>query len=942
MPASLFKRMKGNMYDTEASEESSKGKTKKNKKEKFSRKEQEQEEKLNKMHEASIKRRNQPYSPGEEEEEESDEDIDAMVDLGELKEETPEEARRNEKAKIKESNKLLHSHLKKKRKSPRKEEKEEEEEEEEEEISSEESGNEEEEEEPGEECNLIDDEEEEEQEQEKRKKKKNKKNKKNKKENNSNKKSKAKKKPSKHSSQESEDSEEEEEEERNNPFGNRQRVVKANIYGTIITTEELEELFELYETNIREVVAQINENRREVKEEGRDVILHAFIRKWAIEKEQTPFDIIQKVGYPNVFADVESVNIINNNYLAKNGSSSSSNEKEGEKDKGKKKDIAMRVKELADNFKREWTDIYKLFYRYYLLDEPVIAELNRILKIIVSCQEIVFNTLQCHEASFVGSNYSPIGFSPFLFHASDLSLDKHNAVGQIWLYTIWKSQRDDLLLQDGYFYKEVSYDGYRTHAYECYKSVEQYIRQSVDKHTEEKIWMQITKGDALNAAVKHISTGYDPDIPNLVKDRRVWSFRNGLYDSSNDTFYPYAKGNLPNKIACRFIDNDFTYSGPIGQDWHFNADETEAYNDSNELIYRKKNGNEMEEEEKEEEEEEEKMQDDERGRYNNSSRKNRVSNQLPLPSYMSLPTPHFDKMLNYQGFPREVQKLLWVVLGRYTCELGSADSDNWQIVPFLWGKASTGKSTIWAHWMRIYSPADTQAISNNIEPQFGLEPLLNKWICYCLEVKKSFRLDQALFQSMVSGEEISVSRKNKLARTVKWNVHMGLAGNELMGYVDKSGSITRRLLTWWFNNEIDNKDIDTSLSNRLLEELPIHIRKATQAYKWFKERVGNKSLWSVIDTYFTKTQNKLREETSSIAKFLSSSRFKYDKDFRLPVVKFDEIYAKWVRDKEPSSEADIEKEFRRRKVTKEFGPYMYEGKEHTGDIYVGIMDNSMM
>jgi ABC-type cobalamin/Fe3+-siderophores transport system ATPase subunit len=73
------------------------------------------------------------------------------------------------------------------------------------------------------------------------------------------------------------------------------------------------------------------------------------------------------------------------------------------------------------------------------------------------------------------------------------------------------------------------------------------------------------------------------------------------------------------------------------------------------------------------------------------------------------------------------------------------------------GSSGSGKSTILTRVCRgLYEPADVGTLSNNIERKFGLSALAEKLIFIGPEIKSDIALEQAEFQSIVSGETVQV------------------------------------------------------------------------------------------------------------------------------------------------------------------------------------------
>ena len=104
----------------------------------------------------------------------------------------------------------------------------------------------------------------------------------------------------------------------------------------------------------------------------------------------------------------------------------------------------------------------------------------------------------------------------------------------------------------------------------------------------------------------------------------------------------------------------------------------------------------------------------------------------------------------------DVSRWMYAMVGRLIYEVG--EKDGWQVVPFLKGAASSGKSTILTRVCRgLYEPADVGTLSNNIERKFGLSALADKLIFIGPEIKSDIALEQAEFQSIVSGESVQVT-----------------------------------------------------------------------------------------------------------------------------------------------------------------------------------------
>jgi hypothetical protein len=258
---------------------------------------------------------------------------------------------------------------------------------------------------------------------------------------------------------------------------------------------------------------------------------------------------------------------------------------------------------------------------------------------------------------------------------------------------------------------------------------------------------------------EYLTAFYDPEFPFIYIDRHVFSFRNGIFFCATRTFRPYSEG-----VVDWGVDSRVRSRADIGR----------------ENMARK------------------------RGIFGGPHITNAAANYFDVnfvdytpqilenkEAWLDIPTPTFDKLLTDQNIPIEARKVVYGLIGRTLYEVG--ELDDWQIILWLLGRANTGKSTICKIAQLFYQPDDVAVISNNIEEQFGLGSVYDKLVFVAPEVKKDFRLNQAEFQSMVSGEKMSIARKFKDAAGVMFKVPGIIAGNDMPAWMDNSDSLGRRI-----------------------------------------------------------------------------------------------------------------------------------------------------
>ncbi len=164
--------------------------------------------------------------------------------------------------------------------------------------------------------------------------------------------------------------------------------------------------------------------------------------------------------------------------------------------------------------------------------------------------------------------------------------------------------------------------------------------------------------------------------------------------------------------------------------------------------------------------------------------------EYDIDDWYQIPTPNLQHIMDYQFNEerdyKEICKWFYVFIGRLLYYIG--ELDEWQVIGFLKGVAGTGKGTVLTKVIKgFYESDDVGILSNDGEVQFGLSAFADKLLFIAPEIKADLSLPQATFQSIVSGEDVSISQKHKTARPTLWILPGIWAGNERMGYQDNRG-----------------------------------------------------------------------------------------------------------------------------------------------------------
>lgn len=252
--------------------------------------------------------------------------------------------------------------------------------------------------------------------------------------------------------------------------------------------------------------------------------------------------------------------------------------------------------------------------------------------------------------------------------------------------------------------------------------------------------------------------------------------------------------------------------------------------------------------------------------------------------WRDIPTPNLQKIMDYQEWPAEVCDWLYVMLGRLLYNVNALDG--WQVIPFMLGAASSGKSTITLKVAKLfYDLGDVGVMSNNIERQFGISAFYDKLLFVAPEIKADYRGEQGELQSIVSGESVQVSAKHQKAFTVDdWTTPGIMAGNEVPQFTDNHGSVQRRFMVFAFLKAVRHGDM--KLGEKLAQEMAAIMCKCNRAYLEAAAQHGHKNLWTVLPNYFAETRAEMAQAVNSVEAFLASADVQLGQDKFCPYNNF--------------------------------------------------------
>lgn len=446
----------------------------------------------------------------------------------------------------------------------------------------------------------------------------------------------------------------------------------------------------------------------------------------------------------------------------------------------------------------------------------------------LSCDLMARKTLDPKWATECPNKVDPFGLTPFdvtkltdyqsfLVFVLELLQSRGYRRYRDACYEEIESDPQEALLPNG----ETTKRKFKTHAWRRVMDIRDFVLKCAPKETHFTQWQHMNSGNNLEMAVKYLGSCVESNFLEIKPDRHWHSFKNGIYFTKKAQFYPWGHKLIQaDAVACKFHNVVFDIS------------------------------------------------------------------ILEIDNFMDIPTPAVGKVLEWQfGLVPENQDPLLVIMwmyvfvGRLLFEVN--ELDQWQVIPFIKGVAGTGKSLLLKAAGCFFPDEDVETLANNTQKGFGLETFVDKLMWKCMEVKHDFGLDQAQLQSMVTGEEMSIMRKNRTAINVVWKAPGIMCGNELANWSDNSGSISRRLIIIYFDRKVETSD--PFLDKKILGDIGSLLHKSCKAYLGAVNDFGSVDLWSdypfpeadkpnarrpVLPMYFHVNKKKLQEQTHAVESFL--------------------------------------------------------------------------
>lgn len=195
---------------------------------------------------------------------------------------------------------------------------------------------------------------------------------------------------------------------------------------------------------------------------------------------------------------------------------------------------------------------------------------------------------------------------------------------------------------------------------------------------------------------------------------------------------------------------------------------------------------------------------------------------------------------------------------------------------FLVGSGGNGKSVMLNVLKEVIGTSFTSSmtIEDISKTDFAMYGLVGKKVNICNEDESKF-VNSAKFKALVTGDTVEVYRKFQTSFTWDPTVKFIFSTNEMPTFTGFNRGLTRRIIIIPFNKEIPDKEKDTGLTRKLLEEINGILPWALEGAK---RLVENKFKFSGS----VQVQEQLEEfikNISSTALFLSENYEVADYDF---------------------------------------------------------------
>lgn len=265
----------------------------------------------------------------------------------------------------------------------------------------------------------------------------------------------------------------------------------------------------------------------------------------------------------------------------------------------------------------------------------------------------------------------------------------------------------------------------------------------------------------------------------------------------------------------------------------------------------------------------------------------------------SIETPNFDAILNNQLTPKAYE-IFRVMFGRTFFNLNIHDF--WQVFMYIQGDPHTGKSTI-TNILSFCQGEDNVGTFNKGDKVFQLAAVYHKNIVMMSDIRdhKNY-IDEEIVQKMASGEKLPIRPLNVTAFENTWCKPIMFSSNYAPEWEDSEGALRRRLVFFYFGNEVEKKD--SEMEKKLKKEAANIIYRCIKDYhQCVEDNKGQADFSKIIPEELKLLKEEFKLISDPLSEFLSLGRTKigeyyYSTAFRngniTPVEHFKKRFNNWL------------------------------------------------
>jgi hypothetical protein len=388
-------------------------------------------------------------------------------------------------------------------------------------------------------------------------------------------------------------------------------------------------------------------------------------------------------------------------------------------------------------------------------------------------------------------------------------------------------------------YEQVYVEGIPTRFFRMVSDMKDFMYSCIHRGISEREYLIMTTGNNHTTILRALlNFGNDHRLPLLVQSRYLFSYRNGIFNAERNQFYTYFEDlDFPTVETVNALD-----PGQCTSNYFDETADLEWFTQEPHLIE----------------------------------------------------TPCVAQVLDGQHYPADVQKWVYAMGGRLCFDIGS--KDEWQICFFCRGVPGAGKSTLFNIYELFYQEEEIGILMSDGQTTFSDEHLIDKRMVLALDIDETLGFNMTRFNSMVSGERMTINRKFKTALIKKWTAPMGMASNSAPPWQDKGGNLTRRFVILPFMHVITQTD--TEIRKRAEKEIGKLLIKCVRSYHACLAITQRRSLWeaNILPQLFHDARQQYQSECNSVAAFMESDKVVIEKGRECNLSLFRKVYAEYCQE----------------------------------------------